>query len=269
MHQTPPFTNQFVVLELSALTLLISIDSIFEHLAYKHWADGVVVTIVTLFHLRISLFNQRGRRNGENIQLMSQRTSNWLFDKPLWSRQQLILSWTFFKSLKHHYEGYILFCFQRRYIPSPAIPMIPKARCFDLPWLILGSDPPPKCTVAPHTHTHTWNCSWLYVTDCIDYLTLEVALVYPTIWHCHRLPLNPHFPHWVPCFISRLVSGNSGTNRCCDPKDPRGKRLSKSGRWSCWSCRPGGHGLVGTPRPGGLHPLPARGREVPLSKGQA
>ena len=95
MHQTPPFTNQFVVLELSALTLLISIDSIFEHLAYKHWADGVVVTIVTLFHLRISLFNQRGCRNGENIQLMSQRTSNWLFDKPLWSRQQLILSWTF------------------------------------------------------------------------------------------------------------------------------------------------------------------------------
>ena len=65
MHQTPPFTNQPVVLELSALTLLISIDSISEHLAYKHWADGGVVTIVTLFHLRISLFNQRGRRNGE------------------------------------------------------------------------------------------------------------------------------------------------------------------------------------------------------------
>ena len=120
-----------------------------------------------------------------------------------------------------------------------------------------------------HTHTHTCHCSWLYVTDCIDYLTLEVAVVYPTIWHCHRLPLNPHFPHWVPGFISRLVSGNRGTNSCCDPKDPRGKRLSKSGRWSCWSCRPRGHGLVGTPRPGGLHPVPARGREVPLSKGQA
>ena len=64
MHQTPPFTNQFVVLELSALTLLISIDSIFEHLAYKHWADGVVVTIVTLFHLRISLFNQTREGSG-------------------------------------------------------------------------------------------------------------------------------------------------------------------------------------------------------------
>ena len=47
-----------------------------------------------------------------------------------------------------------------------------------------------------------------------------------------------HFPHWVPGFISRLVSGNRGTNSCCDPKDPRGKRVSKSGRWSCWSCRP-------------------------------
>ena len=121
-----------------------------------------------------------------------------------------------------------------------------------------------------HTHSLTCNCSWLYVTDCIDYLTLEVAVVYPTIWHCHRLPLNPHFPHWVPGFISRLlVSGNRGTNSCCDPKDPRGKRLSKGGRWSCWSCRPGGHGLVGTPRPGGLHPVPARGREDPLSKDQA
>ena len=65
MHQTPPFTNQPIDFELSALTLLISIDSISEHLAYKHWADGGVVTIVTLFHLRISLFNQRGRRMQE------------------------------------------------------------------------------------------------------------------------------------------------------------------------------------------------------------
>ena len=78
MQQTPPFTNQPVVLELSALTLLISIDSISEHLAYKHWADGGVVTIVTLFHLRISLFNQtrEGAGMGKNIQLISQRTSN-------------------------------------------------------------------------------------------------------------------------------------------------------------------------------------------------
>ena len=51
---TYPFTNQSVVLELSALTLLISIDSISEHLAYKHWADGGIVTIVTLFHLYAS-----------------------------------------------------------------------------------------------------------------------------------------------------------------------------------------------------------------------
>ena len=78
MHQTPPFTNQPIDFELSALTLLISIDSISEHLAYKHWADGGVVTIVTLFHLRISLFNQtrEGTGMGKNIQLMSQRTSN-------------------------------------------------------------------------------------------------------------------------------------------------------------------------------------------------
>ena len=264
MHQTPPFTNQFVVLELSALTLLISIDSIFEHLAYKHWADGVVVTIVTLFHLRISLFNQRGRRNGENIQLMSQRTSNWLFDKPLWSRQQLILSWTFETPLWRIHP----FLLSKKIYSLSSYSHDSKGSLF---WSSLAYPRqwPASKVHSGTTHKLTCNCSWLYVTDCIDYLTLEVALVYPTIWQCHRLPLNPHFPHWVPCFISRLVSGNSGTNRCCDPKDPRGKRLSKSGRWSCWSCRPGGHGLVGTPRPGGLHPLPARGREVPLSKGQA
>ena len=77
MHQTPPFTNQSIVLELSALTLLISIDSISEHLAYKHWADGGIVTIVTLFHLYASPSSTReGAGMGKNIQLMSQRTSN-------------------------------------------------------------------------------------------------------------------------------------------------------------------------------------------------
>ena len=65
MHQTPPFTNQPIDFELSALTLLISIDSISEHLAYKHWADGGVVTIVTLFHLYASPSSTRPGRAQE------------------------------------------------------------------------------------------------------------------------------------------------------------------------------------------------------------